>query len=135
MELVRRSSSIGKAMFHLCFKVKYCKKIFDNKTIEQRCRQLLCEAASSNDIEVYEIGFDRDHVHMVADIGLHSIPEVAKLLKGYSGHKLLEEYHWMKMQYFWGSGFWSPATFFESIGKDYGFVADYVRNQGNTASL
>jgi len=135
MELVRRSSSIGRALFHLCFKVKYCHKVFENKEFEQRCRELLFEAASRAGIIIYEIGFDRDHVHLIADIGLHSIPEAVKLLKGYSAHKLLDEFPHVKKRYFWGSGLWSPAIFFESVGQDYGFVADYVRNQGNTAGL
>jgi REP element-mobilizing transposase RayT len=43
-------------------------------------------------IDIQEIGFDKDHVHIIVDIGLYSIVEVAKKLKGVSGYKLLRAF-------------------------------------------
>lgn len=124
------SSSVGRAIFHLCFKIKYSHRIFRHEVVEQRCRQIFTEIAISHKIEIYEIGFDMDHVHLTADIGLHSIPEIAKLFKGISAKLLLREFPFLKHHYFYGSGLWSPAVFFDSIGRNIEEVNTYVKNQG-----
>ena len=128
--LVKRSSSIGQLNVHICFVVKYRHKIFDDKKIEQRCKELLLEAAQRMKIRIDVSGFDRDHVHLVIDLGIRSIPEITKQLKGYSGYKLLREFPEVKARYFWGSGLWSPVVFFQSLGHDYDAIEDYVRGQG-----
>jgi putative transposase len=127
--MTSHSSSYGRALFHLSFIVKYRHKIFSYSAVRKRCEQLLVEAAVEHKIQIIEIGFDVDHVHMVVEIGLKSVPEVVKLLKGYSAKVLLQEFPELKQQFFYGSGLWSPAYFFDSIGSDYFGVCDYVRNQ------
>ena len=123
-------------LVHICFTVKYRHKIFNDAAVKQRCEQLLREAASRAGIKIDSIGFDIDHVHMVVDIGLHGMAEIAKLLKGYSGYKLLHEFPDVKARYFWSSGFWSPAYFFKSVGQNYDAVSSYVANQPlNTTGL
>ena len=128
-DLTRHSSSIGRAVFHMSFKVKYCHKIFEFRQVKQRCEEIFIEVAVAHKITITEIGFDKDHVHLVVDIGLKSIPEVAKLLKGTSGKLLLKEFPWLKKQYFWNSGLWSPATFFDSLGRNIQEVSNYVKSQ------
>ena len=138
VDLVRRSSSVGKLVVHLGFKAKYCHKIFVHKEIQQRCKEIFYEVADAHGILITEIGFDKDHAHIVADIGLKSIPEVAKLLKGTSAKFLLREFPLLKQQYFWGSGLWSPIVYFDSVGRNLEDISSYVRNQGlprNTPSL
>lgn len=136
MQLVRTSSSIGRMLVHVCFIVKYRHKVFRDFRLKQRCEALLREAASRAGIVIDSIGFDVDHVHMVVDIGLRSMAEVAKLLKGYSGYKLLREFADVKTRYFWGSGFWSPAYYFRSVGQNYAAISSYVANQPlNTTGL
>ena len=127
--LVNRSSSVGRAIFHLSFIVKYRHGIFTNGIVRERCGQLLQEAAVSHDIQIIELGFASNHIHIIADIGLKSIPEAVKLLKGYSAKMLLQEFPELKQQFFYGSGLWSPAYFFDSIGSDYLDVCNYVKNQ------
>lgn len=129
--LVRRSSSVGRLAVHMCFVMKYRHRIFGNSAVKQRCEHLLREAAARYGIEIIELGFDIDHVHMLVDIGLYSMPQVAKILKGYSAKRLFSEFPEVKQKYFWGSGFWSPAYFFESVGSRTDDQAcEYIRNQG-----
>jgi putative transposase len=127
--LVKRSSSVGRLVVHLSFIVKYRHKIFKYGAVRERCKQLFVEAAVGNDIQIIELGFAIDHVHLVADIGLKSVPEAVKLLKGYSAKVLLQEFPELKQQFFYGSGLWSPAYFFDSIGSDYLGVCNYVKSQ------
>jgi putative transposase len=129
-DLVSHSSSIGSCWVHLAFKVKYCHKIFDIPDIKMRMEQLLKEAMNRYNIRHKELGIDRDHIHSVLDTGIRSVPQVAKLLKGYTAKRLLREYPFLKRQYFWGSGMWNPSYYFDSLGRDIGEMSRYVRRQG-----
>ena len=128
------SSSYGRAEFHVCFKVKYCHRIFAAEPIKNRCQEIFFDVAKKYGIVIKEIGFDQDHVHLVVQLNPSmSVSDMAKLLKGTSGRLLLEEFPYMKSKYFWGSGLWSPTVFFDSIGRDGQdpeSISNYVRNQG-----
>jgi putative transposase len=116
---------------HVCFKAKYCHKIFDDEHVKRRCEEIFRETAGRYDMEIREIGFDRDHVHLTVDAGPNNSPaSMAKALKGNSGYKLLREFPYLKRRYFWGSGLWSPAYYFDSMGDRTSSEIDaYVRNQ------
>ena len=126
------SSSVGKNVMHVCFKAKYCHKIFDDGLVKGRCEEIFRETAGRYGMEIREMGFDRDHVHVTVDAGPnHSPASMAKALKGNSGHRLLREFPHLKRRYFWGSGLWSPAYFFDSMGdRTSEEIDEYVRNQG-----
>lgn len=128
-ELVRRSSSIGVLDVHVSFKVKYCHEMFEHVEVREECSRIFDEVAKKYGIEVKRKGFDENHVHMVLDQGLRSIPDVAKLFKGTSGRKLLKKFKWMKKQKFWGSGFWSPAVYFHGVGRDFDGMVKYTEKQ------
>ena len=130
---VSYSSSIGRNTLHMSFKVKYCHEIFDDKLVEKRCAEIFWEVDEKYDgITLYEIGFDRDHVHIDVDGGPNYAPkDIAKLLKGTSGRKLLKEFPYLKNKYFWGSGMWNPSYYFDSLGsRTKEEMDEYIRNQG-----
>ena len=130
-QFVSYSSSIGRLELHISFKVKYCHKVFESGLIKTRCTQIFMEVANKYGIVIKEIGFDQDHVHLIVQLNPSmSVSQAAKLLKGTSGRKLLQEFPYMKSKYFWGSGLWSPTVYFDSIGQDPEQISDYVRNQG-----
>jgi putative transposase len=118
---------------HIGFKVKYCHEIFVYKQVKDLCEKIFLESAKDLDIEIIEIGFHKNHVHMIVDMGIRSIPEIAKCLKGRSGKKILKKFPWIKKKYFWGSGVWNPATFFDSVGNNRKRIREYVRNQGKNS--
>ena len=132
--LTSYSSSYGRAEFHVCFKVKYCHRIFAVESIKNRCQEIFFDVAKKHSISIKEIGFDQDHVHMIVQLNPSmSVSSMAKLFKGTSGHMLLKEFPYMKSKYFWGSGLWSPMIYFDSVGQngqDPETIATYVRNQG-----
>jgi putative transposase len=111
--------------------VKYCKDIFLFRQVKQRCEEIFMEVSIAYKFSISDIGFGRkgDHIHFIADIGLRSIPEIAKLLKGTSAKLLLREFPWLKEQYFWGSGLWSPVIYFDSVGQNYEEMSAYVNSQ------
>lgn len=98
------SSSIGRNTLHMRFKVKYCHKIFDDKRLQKRCGEIFQEVGERYWLVLEEVSFDRDHVHIDVDGGPNYAPkDIAKLLKGTSGRKLLKEFPYLKKKYFWGS--------------------------------
>jgi len=126
------SSSVGKNLMHVCFKAKYCHPVFDDSRVRGRCGEIIRETAARYGMEIREMGFDRDHVHLTVNAGPnHSPASMAKALKGNSGHTLLREFPELKHRYFWGSGLWSPAYYFDSMGdRTSDEIDEYVRNQG-----
>ena len=126
---VRYSSIVGESWHHFSFKVKYWHPIFENQEVRESCNKYLIEALEKNNLRYEEIGFDRDHVHGMVDIGNYSRPQVAKLVKGYVAKKLFKQFPGVKKRYFWGSGLWNPASWIDSVGKDKEFMKGYIRKQ------
>ena len=118
-------------MVHVMFKVKYCHKIFDDVRVEKRCAEILRETACEYGMQVDCIGFDRDHLHAIVDIGLLAIWQAVKLFKGKTAKLLLREFPHLKRQYFWASGLWNPSYWADSVGAaSYEAIQNYVKNQG-----
>jgi len=111
--------------------VKYCHEIFNDTEVEKRCEEIFQEVSEQKRWLLRETGFDRDHVHITIDAGTNGPADVAKALKGTSGRGLLTEFSYLKKKYFWGSGLWSPAIYFDSLGERTVMDMDeYVRDQG-----
>ncbi|MEK6873970.1 MAG: IS200/IS605 family transposase [Nanoarchaeota archaeon] len=123
------SSMVGESWHHFSFKVKYCHPIFENQEVREACNKYLIEAFERNKLRYEEIGFDRDHVHGMIDIGLYSRPQIAKLVKGYVAKKLFNQFPEIKKKYFYGSGLWNPASWIDAVGKNKDFMKGYIRKQ------
>ena len=130
-EIRHQSSSVGRNVLHMSFKVKYCHEIFNDVQVEKRCEEIFKKVSEEHRWFLREIGFDKDHVHITIDAGTKGPEDVAKALKGTSGRKLLTEFPYLKKTCFWGSGLWSPTIYFDSLGeRTIVEMDDYTRNQG-----
>ena len=130
-EIRHHSSSVGRNVLHMSFKAKYCHEVFNDVQVEKRCEEIFRKVSEEHRWILREIGFDMDHVHITIDAGTKGPEDVAKALKGTSGRKLLKEFPYLKKKYFWGSGLWSPAIYFDSLGeRTIVEMDDYTRNQG-----
>jgi REP element-mobilizing transposase RayT len=129
----RFSSAVGEAWMHCEFKIKYCHAIFDDEIYRESLRTLLIEAAYNAEIPLGEIGFDNNHVHFMADICNYSRPQVAKILKGYTGKKFFEFFPELKRQkheggLFWKSGLWNPSYYIGSP-RNLNNTINYIKKQ------
>ncbi len=118
---------------HCEFKVKYTHKIFDNEVYRECLKTLLAEAANRYSIPIGEVGFAEDHLHFMADIGLYSRPEVAKLLRGYTAKKFFKCFPELKRNkweggLFWGSGLWNPS-YYIGAPRNLENTINYIRKQ------
>jgi len=136
MQMNSFSSSYGQQTFHVRFKVKYCHKIFRFARVKSFCESVMMKTAQSHKIEIKEIGFDQDHVHLLVSFGpAMTLSHVVGLLKGASAFKMFRAFPWLK-GLLWGGHFWNPAYFFDSVGESsYDRLEPYVRNQGNSTCL
>src|SRR3989344_864010 len=129
----RYSSAVGEGWMHCMFKIKYCHEIFDDEIYREGMLTLLLEASYAYEIPLGDIGFDTNHMHFLADIGLYSRPDIAKLLRGYTAKKFFEYFPELKLSkehggLFWDSGLWNPAYYIGSP-KDLAHTVRYIQGQ------
>ena len=86
-EIRHHSSSVGRNVLHMSFKVKYCHEIFNDLQVEKRCVEIFKEVSEKCRWILREIGFDKDHVHITIDAGTKGPEDVAKALKRYFREK------------------------------------------------
>jgi len=131
MKMNSFSSSYGQLTIHVSFIVKYRHKIFGFEEIKKLCEAQFRATAQCYGIEIKEIGFDVDHVHLLVSLNPKtSIADVARLLKGASAKKLFEIFPFLRKKYFWCGHLWSPAYYFDSVGRNtYEVMEQYVRCQ------
>ena len=125
---IRYSSAVGECWVHAMFKVKYCHNVFDDEKVRACADRLFKEAFEKYGIRYGTIGFDCDHVHITIDLSLHGKPQVAKLLKGYTGAKLLKFFPELQKKLFWGGGFWNPSYYIDS-SRGLENITKYVNKQ------
>lgn len=130
MEFIAGSSSYARIGLHVCFKVKYCHKVFDDAALRGRCEAIFREVAAEQRVHIEEIGFDSDHVHMVWQVSItHRLDHLVKAFKGRSGKYLLREFPEVKKRFFWGSGLWGGQVYMDSVGQNREQIKRYVRGQ------
>ncbi len=132
MKMNSFSSSYGQTTVHVCWKFKYCHKIFRFDRIKSFCEHVLRKTAQFHGIAIREIGFDQDHVHLLVSLNPSmSIAKAMHLLKGASASRMFRAFPWLK-RLFWGGHLWNPSYYFDSVGDNsYEVLEGYVRNQGS----
>ena len=115
----------------MCFVVKYRHKVLQGR-VAQVCEFNMRKTAHEIGVEIKEMGFDNDHVHLLVSVNPKLSPaQIAKRLKGASARTLFRAFPWLKMK-LWGGHLWSPAYFFDSVGENtYERLEDYVKNQAS----
>jgi len=130
-DLVSYSSSLGRAEYHISFIPKYRHKIFAYEQIKTVCQLEFNRVAEQCGFKIKEFGFDIDHLHMVVQLPPNmSIASAVKLLKGNSARKIFQCFPWLRQKFFWGGNLWSPAYYFDTVGREPEIIYNYVRNQG-----
>ena len=130
VDLPRYSSSIGKLKLHVGIKAKYCHKIFVDARVRTRCHEVFTEVFKELDIAVDAVGFDEDHCHLVFDLSpRYALWQVMKAIKGRSSRVLMQEFPYLKEDFFWGGHLWNPSYYLDSIGKDEEQMVQYANSQ------
>lgn len=101
--------------YHLVWVPKYRKRVLLGK-VASRLRGLLYEAARVNGWHLSELSVQRDHVHVLLQIGPEmSVSRVMQFLKGGTSVRLRKEFPELK-EFLWGDSFWADGYFAETVG-------------------
>ena len=92
------------------------------------------EIAVRYDIEFEKIGYDQDHIHILASFApKYSGSEVVRIFKSITARVLFKQFPLLRKD-LWGGEFWSDGFYLATISErgDWKTVERYVANQGKT---
>ncbi|OGE30547.1 transposase [Candidatus Daviesbacteria bacterium RIFCSPHIGHO2_01_FULL_44_29] len=121
--------------YHLVFPIKYRKALLADD-IPLAITTIAEEIAIRYDIEFEKIGYDQDHLHILASFApKYSGSEVVGMFKSITARELFKQFPLLKKE-LWGGEFWSDGFYLATISErgDWQTVERYVANQGKTRS-
>ena len=83
------------------------------------------------EVEIKEIGVDKDHIHMVMVIPpKYSVSSVVGRIKSQSTSQIRDKFNFIKKVYWNEEVLWSPGYYVSTVGKDEERIRKYVKWQG-----
>ena len=131
MEVIATGHSAYRLLYHVVWVCKYRRKVL-NPGVCSHLRKVLTKLLQSMPgVVIEQIGFDKDHLHMVIIIPpKYSIASIMGELKGKSASRLRHKFSWLQKVYWKENVFWSPGYFVSSVGIDEATIRNYVKLQG-----
>ena len=135
MKLRKQSHCVYKCEYHLILATKYRRKIF-NDGVFAYMREKINEVRDHYpEIEVLEIGHDKDHVHMQVSIPPKmSVGKVVGIMKANTSRRLKEKFPFLKDVYWGTDGVWSDGYFVSTVGINEQIIQKYIAYQGREDS-
>ena len=116
MGLRRSSHAVYETTYHLVWCPKYRKKIFADKEIRERAKQLIEEISSEYGMEIQEMEVAGDHVHMLISFPpKYSIGQVVRMIKSISARELFRSFPRIKKR-LWAGELWEDGYFARTVG-------------------
>ena len=110
----RTATTVSLIRYHFVFCTYRRRKIFLIPGIEDRFKELVRDICAENDIEILAMECHADHVHMfVSALPQLSIPEIMKLIKGYTSVHLREEFTQLRFV----RNLWTRSYFVSTAGN------------------
>ena len=119
--------------YHIVFPIKYRKALLAGD-IPLAINHLAEEIALRYDIEFEKMGYDNDHIHILASFPpKYSGSEVVGMFKSITARELFKQFPSLKKE-LWGGEFWSDGFYFATVSErgDWKTVERYVSSQGKT---
>ena len=128
--------NISECYYHIQLTVKYRKSLLSRK-VEQAIIEALRGIKARYAIEIREIGFDQNHVHILCRyLPKYSGGQVIRVIKSISAKRVFKEAPEIKEE-LWGGEFWTDGYYIATIsGKGNKEVIEkYIRNQGRDKDI
>jgi len=119
--------------YHIVFPVKYRKALLSND-IPLAIGHTAEEISKRYDIEFEKIGYDKDHVHILASFPpKYGGSDVVRIFKSITARELFKQFPLLKKD-LWGGEFWSDGFYFATVGErgNWNVVEKYIASQGKT---
>lgn len=116
MDLQRNSHQVYELGYHIIFCTKYRHPILTG-AVEIACKHVIVQTCAHYGWDLQEIEIMPDHVHLFIQANPQTPPaDIAKTIKSISTVEIFTQFLKLKGRKFWGSGLWSPLTYFGSVG-------------------
>ena len=128
--------NISECYYHIQLTVKYRKSLL-NRKVEEVIVGALRGIKERYAIEISEIGFDQNHVHLLCRfLPKYSGGQVIRVIKSISAKRVFKEVPEIKKE-LWGGEFWTDGYYIATIsGKGSKEVIEkYIRNQGREKDI
>jgi putative transposase len=107
-------TTVSMINYHFVFCPKYRRKIFNIPNVEDRFKELTISECKNHNIEILAMECHVDHVHMFVSVYPQmSIPDIMKVVKGATSHKLREEFPELQGM----TALWTRSYFVSTAGN------------------
>ena len=111
--------------------MKYRKSLLDER-VKVKIKETVEGFKERYAIEISEIGFDRNHIHVLCRfLPKYSGGEVVRLIKSITAQNIFREIPGIKKK-LWGGEFWTDGYYIATISGigNKEVIVNYIRNQG-----
>ena len=111
--------NISECYYHIQITVKYRKSLLDER-VKVKIKETVEGFKERYAIEISEIGFDRNHIHVLCRfLPKYSGGEVVRLIKSITAQNIFREIPGIKKK-LWGGEFWTDGYYIATIsGRGY----------------
>lgn len=127
---------LSECYYHVQITVKYRKSLL-NKRVEEVMLEAMREFNERYAIEIQQVGFDGDHVHILNRfLPKYSGGEVIRLIKSITAREIFREVPEVKRQ-LWGGEFWTDGYYIATISGcgDKKIIEEYIKKQGRSKDI
>ena len=130
MEVRKLSHCAFHCDYHIVIVTKYRKEIF-NKGMFEYFRIKLQEIRKYYPIiEIKEVGYDKDHIHLLLSIPpTMSVGKAVNIIKSNTGKKIRDKFPFLDEVYYAMSGIWSDGYFVSTVGINEKIIREYIKRQ------
>lgn len=123
--------NVSECYYHIQLTVKY-REILLERDVEQVIVESMKGFKERYAIEIQQIGFDRNHVHVLCRfLPKYSGGQVIRLIKSITAREVFREVPKVKKQ-LWGGEFWTDGYYIAMISGrgDKRVIEEYIKKQG-----
>ena len=111
---IKTKTTVSLINYHFVFCPRYRRKIFLNRNVEKRFKELAHEACARINAEVIAVECDKDHVHIfIKSLPILSPSEIMAKVKGVSSRALRKEFEHLGRQL----SLWTRSFFVSTAGS------------------
>lgn len=128
--------NVSECYYHIQITVKYRKSVLD-EGVQKVMKATVSGLKERYAIDVSEIGFDQNHVHLLCQfLPKYSGGDVVRLLKSLTAKEIFHLLPSIKKE-LWGGEFWTDGYYIGTISNkgNKAVIEKYIRNQGREKDI
>lgn len=128
--------NVSECYYHIQLTVKYRKALLKEK-VKVTILETIKGFRERYAIEIQQIGFDKDHVHILCRfLPKYSGREVIRLFKSITARQIFQELPEVEKE-LWGGEFWTDGYYIATISSrgDKKVIEEYIKKQGREEDI